>query len=163
MFLSIISISGFWDNVTDASATTKAMTLIRMHVCDLVTLTCERVCTCLCATSTNTTSSVQVNSSASVSKIKYIYFWIQVCLDNSDWLGVAKVSGLERIPSYGDVIQLTTRVSSPENCPSDSRFRVMKVRVIETNLYYVQDTLILHVLSIITRIDSSSASFFEIK
>ena len=65
------------------------------------------------------------------------YNWnsVQVCLDNSDWLGVAKVSELERIPSYGDVIQLTTRVLSPENCPSYSRFRVIKVRVIETNLY----------------------------
>ena len=33
--------------------------------------------------------------------ISFIYsMYIQVCLDNSDWLGVAKVSELERIPSY---------------------------------------------------------------
>ena len=64
-----------------------------------------------------------------------------MCLDNSDWLGVAKVSEVERIPSYGDVIQLTTRVSSPENCPSYSRFRVIKVRVIETNLYLEEKNL----------------------
>ena len=68
-----------------------------------------------------------------------------MCLDNSDWLGVAKVSELERIPSYGDDIQLPTRVSSPENCPSYSRFRVIKVRVIETNLYMYY---VLHELSV---------------
>ena len=74
-------------------------------------------------------------------------FIVQVCLDNSDWLGVAKVSELERIPSYGDVIQLTTRVSSPEKCPSYSRFRVIKVRVIETNLYSLTKLNDLAVLS----------------
>ena len=65
-----------------------------------------------------------------------------MCLDSSDWLGVAKVSELKRIPSYGDVIQLTTRVSSPENCRSYSRFRVIKVRVIETNLYTIGPALL---------------------
>ena len=44
--------------------------------------------------------------------------YVQVCLDNSDWSGVAKVSELERIPSYLDAIQSTSRVPSPERCPS---------------------------------------------
>ena len=73
---------------------------------------------------------------------------LQVCLDNSDWLGVAKVSELERIPSYGDVIQLTARVSSPENCPSYSRFRVIKIRVIETNLYMQKSIFFINVMAI---------------
>ena len=60
---------------------------------------------------------------------------VQVCLDNSDWSGVAKVSELERIPSYCDASQLTGRILLPESCPSYSGFRVIKVRVIETHLY----------------------------
>ena len=40
--------------------------------------------------------------------------YVQVCLDNSDWSGVAKVSELKRIPSYLDAIQSTSvsRMSS---------------------------------------------------
>ena len=60
---------------------------------------------------------------------------IQGRLDNSDRLGVAKVSKLERIPSYWDAIQSTSRIPSRESRPTYSGFRVLIVRVIETHLY----------------------------
>ena len=57
------------------------------------------------------------------------------CLDNSDWSGVAEVSELERIPSYWDGFQATSRVPSPGSRPTCSGFRLVKVRVIETLVY----------------------------
>ena len=83
---------------------------------------------------------------------------VQVCLDNSDWSGVAKVSELEWIPSYWDTIQSTSRVPSPESRSSYSRFRVMKVRVIETHLY-LQDHLKRIQLSFEIKISAGASGF----
>ena len=77
---------------------------------------------------------------------------VQVCLANSDWSGVAKVSELEQIPSYREAIQLTSRIPLPESRPRYGGFRVIKVRVIETHLY---------VRTVITAYDNPDAHLDE--
>ena len=59
---------------------------------------------------------------------------LQVYLDNSDRLGVAKVSELFWNPSYPGTFQSTNTVVMSEKCKSYSGIRVTSVRVIETHL-----------------------------
>ena len=63
--------------------------------------------------------------------------YVQVCLDNSDWSGVAKVSELQRNPSYRDTFQSTSTARTSEKFQICSGIRVITVRVIETHLYNV--------------------------
>ena len=87
------------------------------------------------------------------STIMCTYNWnivVNTCVsDNADWSGVAKASELEWIPSYWDVIQLTSRVPSPEGRPIYSGFRV-----IETHVSY----RIMHVYSCNLRFDTLSST-----